>query len=1102
MHTIDIPKPETLDDMAYDRGGYVIAASAGTGKTYTLEHLVLDRIVEWEVDIDEILVVTFTRRATAEMKGRVREMLEQVLRRWEQAGGGVEFEEPAEEEASWEIDADAAENVRHALDAFGDASISTIHAFCQEVLSDYAFSSGQLFDAELVDSDELFEECFYEVLRERLAVETPHRKWLEALLEAGGDLQDLAGHLQKICSQDPEILPEREKVGLRGPPSDEAIRDDDGDLDQGKIYTACWHLFREPLAERVERKKREQGLLTYDDLLTEVRDRLDDGLADFLREQYKVVLVDEFQDTDPVQWEIFQRTFLQDDSDGELIVIGDEKQSIYGFRGADVETYRTAVGDEGFAGHVELPFNYRSTPELIAAYDRFFEASFFGDDGYPGVDAPKKEEEREERDLRGAIGDEPIEVLHLNPPVEAKLSKKEAQGAFVERTADQIEDLLADDEYTFVPTDESEERALEPGDIYVLTRTNREADEVGDALATRGISHSFFRKPGLFDTDEALEVIRLLRGIARPSDRSRRRKAMLTPFFGIRLDELLVYEQGDTNDRMPREQLENWHRISKEREYTSLFQTIMRESGVVRRELVDSAGERRLTNYRHLFEWLLEKAAGTQVPLEQLADLLYRYREGFESDDEEEGSDLQRLETDRSSVQIMTIHKCKGLSAEVVFVCGGLSLRDDKNYNRDLKLFTYNHEDADVRRDLAFHRKGQTSDDVDAAFQQYVREEIERLFYVAITRARAKVYLPYVGPEHDHGNWNSKSELRILLDGLTDLMGPELSNPPDGFEVDEFDLSDVELEPDLPVLVESADFLDEIAGLDELVSLHPPRRPGIGMGVETFDQLRKRRCRTNESYSSLASHATDRGEAVEETHEMPLPKSIQAGNFLHKTLELLDYTSARDVNDWEAWLNVSTGDRTVRELIVEQLEANGFDDEYLEYSAERIYRALQTPLETTGDTLVPPLAEIPFERTAREVDFVVPVPACVDGQSDGYLNGEIDLVFEHDGRVYVADWKSDTRIGGTRYDRETLGDYIEREYREQRAVYTTALVRMLGIEEERDYEERFGGFFYLFVRGMSPETGEGYHFDRFEWSKIESLFEAFAEAPLSDVIEA
>ena len=1070
--SIFVERPESLQQIEEGKS-YVIAASAGTGKTYTLERLILDKIITHDVPIEKILVVTFTRRAAAEMKGRIRGLLEEILSNPKE----TELRPPK----AWEIDKKAIAKIEQALNDFDKATISTIHGFCQEIISDYAFSCERFFDADRVDEKELFQDCFYDILREKLAVDEAYRPWLERALEEGIGLDELAGHLRKIWSREATILPE---ATLHGP-FDGASPDA---LGKWQIATACWQLFGAEVALRVEEVKKERGLMTYKDLIVTLRDQVvsDSGLAEILRERFKVAMVDEFQDTDPVQWKIFQEIFLA--AQLELFVIGDEKQAIYSFRGADVGTYQAATKDPRFGAPINLEQNYRSTKELIDAYNEVFVSGFFAGK-YRRVSVPNPCKTK--RELKGAIGEEPIEVVHL-PEVTAKTK---AMPAFVAWTAEKIEELLQCEEYKFEIKEEI--RRLLPGDIYVLTRTNRECEQVGKALANKGIPYGFYRRPGLFKTDQALDIIRVLRAIARPSDRSRVKKAMLTPFFAIRLGEIRQYESASNSSRWtPRKQIETWHRKAIRRDFAGLFDDIIQNSGVVRRELLSTDGERRLTNYRHIFDWLLERAAQGHLSMEQFADLLQRTREGTAGDGEEEDSDLQRLETDKSSVQIMTVHKSKGLQAEVVFLVGGLGKRSDKA-GWDLQVCTVGKEN---RQTFAFH--GESKDSLPHVWKPHAdatAEEAERLNYVAITRAVAKVYLPYLDP---NASARVDSGYEVVCDSLDNLCGGDISalNQRPGFEVTR--ISPADSSTVVPRLVTVDDLNLDTKQVEELVTRPAPTKPG---GERTFEELREQQSRVTTSYSGMSDKSGERGPAIEPDHESPLPGSKNSGNVLHNILEHLDYETAADASNHNEWLKKTTRDTTVAALLLEQLEEHKLSppEEFLDYTAQIIFEALRSPLITDDETF-PPLSQVDDDKTAREVSFLLPLPDDDTGWSTkrGYFTGEIDLLFEDDrGRIYFADWKSDTRVNGETYGRETLKIHVEENYRKQVAVYTTALVRMLGITTEEQYEKTFGGFFYLFVRGMKADGSAGQYFERLPWSRVQDLNRELSKAAPKLAIE-
>ncbi|MFB6264328.1 MAG: UvrD-helicase domain-containing protein, partial [Bradymonadaceae bacterium] len=379
--TITVRRPEAVARASDERSDCVITASAGTGKTYTLEHLVLDAVLDG-TPIEEILVVTFTRRAAAEMRKRIRDRLQGMLADYEEGSG-----EETGEGGAWEVGSREAARVRDALRDLGDASITTIHAFCQEILDSHPLEAGVSFDAELADSDELFEDAFFTVLREEIARDDGHRDLLRAYLE-DRDLDNLKSNLADLLGRGAELeTGELEPDEVRERVSHVDWSEDEVDLppERARRVTA-WDTFAPLVEDEVERLKRRRDAVTYDDLVARVADSVEasadgEGLLGSLRDRFSVALVDEFQDTDPDQWRIFREVFLESD-EHRLYLIGDRKQSIFSFRGADLRAYESAkdhllerTGEEP----VVLGRNWRSTPRFLEALDNLLlEGGYFG----------------------------------------------------------------------------------------------------------------------------------------------------------------------------------------------------------------------------------------------------------------------------------------------------------------------------------------------------------------------------------------------------------------------------------------------------------------------------------------------------------------------------------------------------------------------------------------------------------------------------------------------------------------------------------------------------------------------------------------------------
>ena len=798
--------PEAL--LALPRGASaVVEASAGTGKTYLLEHVVVDRIVRGDARLEEILVVTFTEKATLELVRRLRALTVRLL--------AHDAPAPPDADAAsvWVLDGAARARLLDAQRAFDRATITTIHGFCQRVLTEDAFASRRLLTQEHVDGKRAFSEAFRETLRTRLATDARTAPYLEAWLDSGRTTGALERTLaQTLGQQRPwgvpydeerlravtrdlaalpfaECLTDLERVASDRTKSKwiaarvEAVREIvtaeragvdlpslllavDNLFDRKRypkfdvfsyieknlpapppggptarlkqavlafadaavpLELAVAQLFLPPVQETLVARKAAAGWYDFDDMLRLVAEGLQGpggpALVEALRRRYRLAVVDEFQDTDDVQWEIFRTIFHESEGRNPLLVIGDPKQSIYGFRGADVATYRQAraVIAGGPTATLALEHNHRSTPALVAATNAIFDDAaaepFFGERGLfrdavagrapPDVATPRP----------------PIKLLAVRPAAGADVSQlrlRHVRRALTHAIADEIEALRGGP--APVPLHE----------VFVLTRTNAEAQQIARTLRDRGLPHVLYNQEGLYKTEEARQLRELLAAIDDPRDPARRLLAALTPFFGLTLVDLPALAADPTSHPLE-ERLAAWRVLADARDWSRLFERIVSESGLVERELLTGGSARRLTNTLHLCEVLRARATREPISLGELVRYLTALTDGLIVPDAEEGN-VQRLEADSDAVQIMSIHKSKGLEADHVFVYGAFTPwrgSQVRLFERDGKRWLY----------AGRPRRG----NLDEALARETEGEEQRLLYVALTRARERLYLPYAG---------------------------------------------------------------------------------------------------------------------------------------------------------------------------------------------------------------------------------------------------------------------------------------------------------------------------------------------------------------------
>jgi exodeoxyribonuclease V beta subunit len=1115
------PRPAELAGLGH--GPRVVEASAGTGKTYLLEHLFVDLILRGAA-AEEILVVTFTEKATAELQTRVRALLEKLLDLPPDAGADLPVAE------AFVLDRPAQERLRRARRAFDAVTIATMHGFCQRVLTENAFAQGRPWREEVLDGAASFQAIFRAVVRESLAQDGPRRDLLATWLDHGRTVDDLGDflaklHRQKDAERRPAWNPERVIAALadlrvllgrrdellallttlkinggtrnallrridkltevatdhHGPLAifqmdpewftyllDKWPKTDHPLLTDGEARLAALAATLVPLevamaaefldlvADRLARHRRARGELDFDDLIANVAAALAagtpeaEGLRLALRRRYRHALIDEFQDTDHLQWSIFRRLFSECGPGRSLTVIGDPKQAIYGFRGADVYTYleaRDAI--EAQTGpSLRLARNYRSTPALVAACNRVFDqaAPFFRPGSGITYDHPVRAAQAG-LGLRDAKGGPAAPLVLLRPDLadEDKVRLPRLRADLRVAMVRAIAELLA-------PTPGlrrvGKEGPIVPSDIFVLSYRNEDSQEMGRDLAAAGIPYAFYKQDNLFSTVEADALLHLLRALARPGDRSLRARALLTPFFDLPLAEV-----ANPDDHPALRLFFALAAEARAGHLPTLLGRCLEETGLLRR-LLFVGDERGLTNYLHLRELLqAEWARGGQT----LGELL----EGFASRRRGSGAGndtyMQRLSTDKASVQLLTVHKAKGLEADFVFLYGGLALKDKK------RAFLTYHEGHQPVVHLDPRDEGAI-----AKARREREDEDHRLLYVALTRARYRLYLPFLPPAVKP----MLGRLRALnqrLDALAD--DPEL-----------LEVRPASRDDGLPTFSPAP---APVPAAPDPVPATPSLRPGQrGFLVTSYSAIK----RAAGGFAPVEEPAPP-SPGLEIPHaEAPdaddLPGGPDTGVFLHSLLEVMPMAKLRDL------AGPLEADPELLALGERERRRAGRPPAHLVPALRLVERAYRTPVRL-GERRLPGLAFA--TRHLREMEFLFPIPEAHHALlgrpggagfaiERGLVKGFIDLLFEAGGRVYVCDWKSDVL---PRYDGALVTQHCENNYDLQARLYTLATVRWLGLRDEAAYQKRMGGILYCFVRGLDPaDDRRGVYFRRPAWAEI------------------
>lgn len=704
---VEMPDPSPSELPVFDLGGELPApaattlleASAGTGKTYTIAGLVARYLASGAVRIEEVLVVTFGRAASQELRARVRERLvdsERALADPEAVADGTDVVR------DWLLACDPVERaerhdrLRTALAGFDAATIATTHQFCQQVLRSLGVAGDTEPGATLVDSlDDLVTEVVDDVyLRFFGERQTPPPFTLAIARTLARDVMS-------------------DSLAALAPPSPAEAADPDA---PGGLRVAFAHQVR----VEVDRRKRERGILSYDDLLVRVARALADDDAPArarLRSRWRVVLVDEFQDTDPTQWEVLERAFHEH---ATLVLIGDPKQAIYGFRGGDVVTYLRAAG---LAHHrATLGFNHRSDAALVDALQVMLGNAALGESEI--VVRPVRAR-IEQRRLEGAPSDAPVRLRRL-PREGCALTRKgeiraaDAREAIAADCAADIAELLA-------ARPRFAGRELARADIAVIVGKRDHGVLVQTALAALGIPAVVAGGGHLFATPAADAWLVLLEALEQPHRAPRVRAAALTCFLGHTATELAADPAaGEAVADAVADRLRGWAGVLRARGVAALVEAL-ESAGLTPRVLGQEGGERLLTDLRHLGHLMHETAVRERMGL---TALLQWFREERRRVEAAGGERPRRLDSDAAAVQIVTVHGSKGLQYPVTYL--------------PFVYQTFRHP-TEVAR---YHDAGVRTLDVRGAgvgwaehLQRHVTEECGedlRELYVALTRAQAQ----------------------------------------------------------------------------------------------------------------------------------------------------------------------------------------------------------------------------------------------------------------------------------------------------------------------------------------------------------------------------
>ncbi len=694
-------------------GTVVLEASAGTGKTFTIAALAARYVAEGVAGLDQLMLVTFGRMASTELRSRVHDRLVGVEAAMATRSADPDFvpDDPIE---AWLVEVDADEldrrhdRVAQALADFDAATIATTHEFCLRMLD----GLGVLGDRE---TDAVYVEEITELTRE-VATDLYLHRYADRPVPPFA-VDEAVGLAGRAVSAVHAVLVPRPSSQDRSSSAERAA------------YCAA-------VRAEVERRKRTGRLLTYDDMLTRLRDVLADPrhgaqAAHQLRERYPIVLIDEFQDTDPIQWEIIDRAFR---GHVTLIMIGDPKQAIYAFRGADIYSYLEAV--DAAEQVSTLGVNRRSDQALVSALDVLWSGTTLGEEQIVVRPVQAAAERRRLTRRDSGVAVPPVRLRYL-PHATGQERGRRVDALRRDIGADLVADVIDTlSSGLQLELDGRPPRPVAPADIAVLVRTNRSGEALRDALVAAGLPAVMHGASSVFASPMAKDWHTLLTALERPRSGSVR-EAALTCFFGWTIERLAL---ADDDAILPLSQtVRDWSRLLAERGVAALLEAATVEQQVPERLLALVDGARQLTDLRHLGQSLHATMVAGQLGIGALAEWL---AEQIATTGQSSSTDVsRRLETDAAAVTLLTVHRSKGLQFPIVYLPEAwdqpMSDRDD---GRVLNL----HETDGTPTGLCSVIDVGGSAGLGRA-ERFARHRAEvsgenlRLAYVATTRAQCQV---------------------------------------------------------------------------------------------------------------------------------------------------------------------------------------------------------------------------------------------------------------------------------------------------------------------------------------------------------------------------
>jgi len=1131
-----------LDNYSDITESMYIQASAGTGKTYNITGIV-KKLIDENIELEEILVVTYTEKAAGELRDRIRAKCP-------------------------DKDVD-------------NASIFTIHSFCQKTLSEFSFTANQCSSLSLVADDAIddfidrwirdvlknnsnFKQLFVDVAKQSTFINNLKRDFKQAISKYYLDYEN--NEDKKIVSLDNKYI----YIEKKRPQFQHTYTFQECDylmsqaeIDYESVEKEYTYVFsglgtktnNEKVFKYLTRKfynsqlknlytawqqeKEKNKMQSYDDMLRSVREAVcqpDSLLKKQLQKKYKYAIIDEFQDTNQKQWDIFKTVFMED-SDHVIIVVGDPKQSIYSFQGADVNVYENAIQSIAANGGGEyyLATNHRSTDPMVKCCNILFQnkdnaTPFFTQDSGIAFSNSKPSKKK----APATYSENVIEPVWIAGTPEQRTKEQ----GFAQIAVQQIIDCCTfENGKTKLQVFDKEKeddngncfelRNVSFRDFAILVRSSSEYTEIERALKKAGIPSLRYKDANLFAGKECTHWISLFNAITAKdftgSKRAILSEALFTDFFCIPLD-VVESEDFDNPSCPQRQTIIQWQELSRQRKWAKLLENIYEVTNIENR-LSDLGQMQSLTKIRQIGKYSVDYLYKTDSSLEDLSKHLLRL--STSSDNSIDEGDIVEKGTDFDCVQLMTIHASKGLEFPVVIVPAGLRGRNEQGP----RAWLYHDENKNAKLSFCDYgkKKYQTEEDY----------ERERLFYVAYTRASSILMLPLYD-SWQHGNDKTdiydflNDNISYLLDAEIKYNDEDKEQKPAARRISDNGKNFESLKSDtLKILkdfksIEEKEISGHILKKDstEEEQLTATRQlsekvPSLSIHKHSYSSLSHKKAASEEmtenggradkegidsQQTSLAafdmaqnpvSYVAVPGSGGDCPPAVPAPEHYPNGTKLgiaiHEVFEKADF-------------GVEEDDEELRRLITACFEKQTLSipeddpDKWLAYTSSLVWNTLNAKLpeisggEATGNYFK--LSELTAADHLSETEFNM--SADITGALKNYCNGFIDLVFKRcvgDRDLYsILDWKSNSYEAGQYCDGEFLKGQTDALYSIQRVLYSYSLIKWLATfypeeTESKIFENHFGGIYYAYVRGCHADTCSGIYARTWEnWADLEKAY--------------